>query len=93
VGRRRCRVILENQCDSACPSHPPRRTDCRDGRAPQAIRHDLRARPGRLDVRINCVDTRFEPGKFMLAATVERFQMPNDLMGIVHDKSTWRAAA
>ena len=27
--------------------------------------------------------------RFRLASTVERFNMPNDLLGIVHDKSTW----
>ncbi len=26
---------------------------------------------------------------FMLAATMERFQMPHDVMGVVHDKSSW----
>lgn len=26
---------------------------------------------------------------FSLASTVEQFTMPNDLLGIVHDKSTW----
>ena len=29
------------------------------------------------------------PGGFSLASTIERFDMPNDLLGIVHDKSTW----
>jgi dCTP deaminase len=29
------------------------------------------------------------PGEFMLVAAVERFVMPVDLVGIVHDKSTW----
>jgi len=28
-------------------------------------------------------------GKFCLASAIEEFQMPNDLTGIVHDKSTW----
>lgn len=28
-------------------------------------------------------------GRFTLASAMEEFQMPNDLMGIVHDKSTW----
>lgn len=27
--------------------------------------------------------------RFSLASTIERFDMPNDLVGIVHDKSTW----
>jgi dCTP deaminase len=29
------------------------------------------------------------PGEFLLAATLEKFTMPNDLLGLVHDKSTW----
>lgn len=29
------------------------------------------------------------PGEFKLASSLERFQMPDDLVGIVHDKSTW----
>lgn len=28
-------------------------------------------------------------GNFALASTIEEFQMPNHLIGIVHDKSTW----
>jgi dCTP deaminase len=29
------------------------------------------------------------PGRFALASSVELFQMPNWLVGVVHDKSTW----
>jgi dCTP deaminase len=29
------------------------------------------------------------PSAFSLASTVERFVMPPDVLGIVHDKSTW----
>ena len=29
------------------------------------------------------------PGEFVLLATVERFNMPRRLLGVVHDKSTW----
>jgi len=29
------------------------------------------------------------PGEFMLSATVEKFLMPKNVLGIVHDKSTW----
>ena len=29
------------------------------------------------------------PGQFILASTIERFTMPTNLLGIVHDKSTW----
>jgi dCTP deaminase len=28
-------------------------------------------------------------GRFVLASAIEEFQMPNSLMGIVHDKSSW----
>lgn len=28
-------------------------------------------------------------GRFALASAVERFKMPQDIVGIVHDKSTW----
>lgn len=27
--------------------------------------------------------------RFVLASTIEHFQMPDDLVGVVHDKSTW----
>ena len=29
------------------------------------------------------------PGRFALASSVERFTMPNFLVGVVHDKSSW----
>src|SRR5688572_27470191 len=29
------------------------------------------------------------PGTFKLCSTVQRFSMPNNMVGIVHDKSTW----
>lgn len=32
---------------------------------------------------------RLDPGQFVLASAVERFQMPDDLLGVVHDKSSW----
>lgn len=28
-------------------------------------------------------------GRFTIASTIEEFEMPNNLVGIVHDKSTW----
>lgn len=30
-----------------------------------------------------------QPGDFVLASSVERFAMPDDLIAFVHDKSTW----
>jgi dCTP deaminase len=40
------------------------------------------------DVRIKQPFTLL-PGAFALASTIEHFDMPNDVMAIVHDKSTW----
>lgn len=31
----------------------------------------------------------WRPGRFILASAIEEFDMPNTLVGIVHDKSTW----
>lgn len=31
----------------------------------------------------------FEDGRFCIASAIEEFDMPDDLVGIVHDKSTW----
>ena len=36
-----------------------------------------------------CVDGVFQTGNFTIASAVEEFQMPHNLVGIVHDKSTW----
>lgn len=40
------------------------------------------------DVRI-AENVTMYPGDFVLASTVERFDMPADVVGLVHDKSTW----
>lgn len=44
--------------------------------------------PAGYDVRIDQTVI-LPPGGFVLASTMERFEMPTDLLGIVHDKSTW----
>ena len=31
----------------------------------------------------------FEEGRFVIASTIEEFDMPTGLVGVVHDKSTW----
>jgi dCTP deaminase len=37
-----------------------------------------------------CIDGKTDYGtRFVLASAIERFQMPNNLVGVVHDKSTW----
>lgn len=38
------------------------------------------------DGETHCVTT---DGRFALASAIEEFEMPDDLVGIVHDKSTW----
>ena len=35
------------------------------------------------------VDGQLEHGRFTLASAIEEFDMPTDLVGVVHDKSTW----
>jgi dCTP deaminase len=35
------------------------------------------------------VDQNSQWGNFTIASAIEEFQMPSDLVGIVHDKSTW----
>ena len=35
------------------------------------------------------VDGEWKLGRFTLASAVEEFDMPYDLVGVVHDKSTW----
>ena len=43
--------------------------------------------PGSMFISVNESD--FIPGRFTLASAIEEFQMPSNLVGIVHDKSTW----
>lgn len=35
------------------------------------------------------LDGDYQPGNFTIASAIEEFQMPTDLVGVVHDKSTW----
>lgn len=35
------------------------------------------------------VDGKYKEGRFALASAIEEFQMPRNMTGIVHDKSTW----
>jgi dCTP deaminase len=35
------------------------------------------------------VDGEWKTGRFTLASAIEEFDMPYDLVGVVHDKSTW----
>lgn len=44
--------------------------------------------PAGYDIRIEG-DHSLGPGGFLLAAAKEHFQIPNDIIAFVHDKSTW----
>ena len=44
--------------------------------------------PAGYDVRLD-QDVILAPGAFKLGSTLEKFNMPRNLLGIVHDKSTW----
>ena len=35
------------------------------------------------------INSVYFPGSFTIASAIDEFQMPNDLVGVVHDKSTW----
>ena len=52
--------------------------------------------PAGYDLRVNLGDEFDDgdecvigPGRFQLAATLEHFTMPDDVLGVIHDKSTW----
>lgn len=44
--------------------------------------------PAGIDLRI-AEDIYLDPNGFKLASCLERFEMPFNLLGVVHDKSTW----
>lgn len=55
--------------------------------------YDIRIKQGILfapdiGVAVDC-HVQNRRGRFTIASTVERFKMPSNLMGIVHDKSSW----
>lgn len=55
------------------------------------IKQDITFMPGLGHVLISTDDDGIavKVGRFVLASAIEEFDMPNDLVGIVHDKSTW----
>ena len=52
------------------------------------IKQEIKFRPLTLGPQIE-VDGEIEFGRFVIASAIEEFDMPADLVGIVHDKSTW----
>ena len=53
------------------------------------IKQSITFKPGMSMAPAIKVDEQFEHGRFTLASSVEEFDMPADLVGVVHDKSTW----
>lgn len=56
------------------------------------IKQTIRFRAGRAEVFLGddmSQRTHWEDDPFALASAIEEFQMPGELTGIVHDKSTW----
>ena len=53
------------------------------------IKQSIRFRPGE-GIEVVNGDTYYHcEGNFVLASSVEKFDMPPNLVGVVHDKSTW----
>lgn len=53
------------------------------------IKQDIEFTRGTKFPRIVFVDSVPNAGRFCLASAVEEFNMPDNLVGVVHDKSTW----
>ena len=53
------------------------------------IKQSITFKPGMSMAPAIKVDEQFEHGRFTLASSMEEFDMPADLVGVVHDKSTW----
>ena len=53
------------------------------------IKQEITFKPGMTMGPTIEVDGQLEHGRFTLASAIEEFDMPADLVGVVHDKSTW----
>ena len=53
------------------------------------IRQEIIFKPGMTMGPTIEVNGQLEHGRFTLASAIEEFDMPPDLVGVVHDKSTW----
>lgn len=52
------------------------------------IKQEIRFKPSNMGLIVS-VDGEPEEGRFCIASAIEEFNMPANLVGIVHDKSTW----
>lgn len=76
-------IINRNKLHDACPLVPMAAMKLKD----HGVSYGL-SEAG-YDIRIAQSLTLHPLRRFRLASTIERFEMPTDLVGIVHDKSTW----
>ena len=53
------------------------------------VRQEIIFKPGMTMGPTIEVNGQLEHGRFTLASAIEEFDMPADLVGVVHDKSTW----
>jgi dCTP deaminase len=54
------------------------------------LKQDIVFQPDNATTPAGCwVDGKYRSGRFCIASAIEEFDMPTDLVGIVHDKSTW----
>ena len=53
------------------------------------VRQEIIFKPGMTMGPTIEVNGQLEHGRFTLASAIEEFDMPTDLVGVVHDKSTW----
>lgn len=53
------------------------------------IKQEIHFQRGHENRRIVGIDAESKYGRFVLASAIEEFQMPDNLTGVVHDKSTW----
>lgn len=53
------------------------------------VKQDIEFIPGTKGLDLIRVNTSNKFGRFTLASAIEEFDMPTDLVGVVHDKSTW----
>ena len=60
-----------------------------DIRLKQSITFDARRPLDPLVIITNEQDVTKQTGRFCIASTIEEFQMPTNLVAVVHDKSTW----
>ncbi len=79
-------IILDPQPRTEVGVAGVNRTTFGVGPAGYDLRLDTVSRDGTVETALGAW---LKPGEFVLASTLEGFRMPDDLLGVVHDKSSW----